>query len=125
MTVLIGLRDREAKSVETAALKAAADLRAGTPQAITFAKYWALAVSAPSRGVAVPLPECTSCGLPAPRTVSEWLLVCPGCGAPWVPKVFRHDGAAALAAKVPPNAEYRAAVAKLKGAPISLPADQW
>lgn len=41
-------------------------------------------------GRAEPLPECGSCGQPASRQAAVQLIACPGCGQPWVPRVFRE-----------------------------------
>lgn len=59
-----------------------------------------------------PLPECRFCGQPAARKAALRLVSCPGCGRAWEPKVYREtsDGQRA----VPPNAEFRAALAELK-----------
>lgn len=40
-------------------------------------------------GATGPLPECTTCGLPARRGVE--LRYCPGCGAPWAPVVHEAE----------------------------------
>lgn len=89
LNVLVVVRDRgSGKEIREAALRAANDPTSRTPSSIEFASHWQTRRTTPGVYRANPLPECTSCGQPASREVSERLVICPDCRQPWVPRVF-------------------------------------
>lgn len=129
LNVLLVVRDRGGEEeIRDAALRAAKDPTSRTPSSIEFASNWQARRTTSGPFLAEPLPECTACGQPAAREVSERLAICPACREPWVPMVFRDDREEARRRAVPPNAEFRAAVLALRttaprsagGEPVAL-----
>lgn len=124
LNVLIGLRERPLLEVEAAAMRAAVDLKARTPAAIAFADYWAKpARVSTSAGRTTPLPECANCGQSVSRTGSS-PATCPDCGLPFVAVEFYSSD---RGEPCPPNEEFRAALAEMRGrrGPSAIPSEEW
>lgn len=111
------------EDLRTAAYRAAEDIdHAHTPNAIGFDRYWAPPAPPPPEPPPIGhynrLPECYACG--QPRRHNEHPRECRDCGRPW--RDANPGGPA-----VPPNAEFLAARAALKGKPSPMlePWEDW